>query len=110
MAQMNSLQDNLKWFIFSLLSLSLAPLLMSVEPLEIPSTHGMASLCSNGTWAWICPVLVYSDLRALEGTATVHIYGGTLISGYFTQVNLCPNYLSASPMRVSSPKRMVQPG
>lgn len=69
---------------------------------SIHTWHGVP--LQQYTRAWTCLVSVYSDLRELEGIATVRIYEGTLISGYFTQVNLSPNYLSVSPMRVSSPK------
>jgi hypothetical protein len=67
MAQRNSLQGTLQLFVFFFLSLSLSPLhrcriIMTVDLLEIPS------LCSNGTWAWICLVSVNSHLKALEGT------------------------------------------
>ena len=68
--------------------LSLSPLhrckiIMSVDPLDIPSPPGTASICINSTWAWICLVSVNSDLKALEGTTAVCIHEGTMIPVYF---------------------------
>lgn len=71
---------------------------------SIHTWHGVP--LQQWTWAWTCLVSVYSDLGALEGIATVRIYEGTLISGYFTQSQLP----ISKPYEGKFPKRMVQPG